>query len=55
MGQGIVHFVGTVAREYAVDKMSALKKNCKGFPMFLTFKNFKRVFLGDMRQWWSRK
>jgi hypothetical protein len=22
--------------------------------MFFTFKNFKRAFLGDMKQWWSR-
>jgi hypothetical protein len=31
-----------------------LKKNCEGFPMFFTFKIFKRAFLGDMKQWWSR-
>jgi hypothetical protein len=32
-----------------------LKKNCEGFPLFFTFENFKRAFLGDMKRWWSRK
>jgi hypothetical protein len=31
-----------------------LKKNCEGFPMFFTLKNFKSAFLSDMKQWWSR-
>jgi hypothetical protein len=31
-----------------------LKKNCEGFPMLFTFKNFKSAFLSDMKQWWSR-
>jgi hypothetical protein len=25
------------------------KKNFKGFPMFFTFENFKRAFLGDVK------
>jgi hypothetical protein len=54
MGQGIVHFIGTMARESTMDKMSAAKKKIQGFPMFFTFENFKRAFLGDMKQWWSR-
>jgi hypothetical protein len=54
MGQGIVHFTGTMARESTMDKMSAEEKQFKGFPMFFTFENFKRAFLGDMKQWWSR-
>jgi hypothetical protein len=37
-----------------MDKMSAPKKICEGFPMFFTFENFKMAFLGDMKQWWSR-
>jgi hypothetical protein len=51
MGQEIVHFIGTTARESTMDKMSAPKKYCEGFPMFFTFKNFKKAFLGDMKQW----
>jgi hypothetical protein len=54
MGQGIVHFIDTMARESTMDRMSAPKKKFKGFPMFFTFENFKRAFLGDMKQWWSR-
>jgi hypothetical protein len=46
---------GTLARESTMDKMSAPKKNCEGFPCFLHLKILKRAFLGDMRQWWSRK
>jgi hypothetical protein len=53
MGQGIVHFIGTRARESTME-LSAPKKNCEGFPMFFTFENFKRAFLDDMKQWWSR-
>jgi hypothetical protein len=34
-----------------MDRMSALEKNCEGFPMFFTFKNFKGVFSSDMKQW----
>jgi hypothetical protein len=51
MGQGIVHFIGTMAREPTMDKMSAEEKKFKGFPMFFTFENLKRAFLGDMKQW----
>jgi hypothetical protein len=54
MGQGIVHFIGTMAGQSTMDKMSAEEKKFKGFPMFLTWENFKEAFLGDMRQWWSR-
>jgi hypothetical protein len=50
MGQGIVHFIGTLVRESIMDKMSAEKKKFKGFPMFFTFENFKKTFLGDMKQ-----
>jgi hypothetical protein len=42
------------ARESTTAKLSAKEKKFKGFPMFFTFENFKRAFLGDMRQWWSR-
>jgi hypothetical protein len=31
MGQGITHFIGTMARESTMDKMSAEKK-IQGFP-----------------------
>jgi hypothetical protein len=34
-----------------VDRISAEEKKFKGFPMFFTFENFKRAFLGDMKQW----
>jgi hypothetical protein len=54
MGQGIVHLIVTMAKESTMVKMSAPKKNFKGFPMFFTFENFKSAFLGVMRQWWSR-
>jgi hypothetical protein len=54
MGQGIVNSGGTMARESTLDKMSAGEKKIQGFPMFFTFENFKRAFLGDMKQWWSR-
>jgi hypothetical protein len=43
-----------MARESTSDKMSAEEKKFEGFPMFLTFKKFKRAFLGDMKQLWSR-
>jgi hypothetical protein len=32
IGQAIVHFTGTVARESTMDKMSAGKKKIQGFP-----------------------
>jgi hypothetical protein len=50
----IVHFIGLLARESTMDKMSAEEKKFKGFPMFFTFENFKKSILGDMKQWWSR-
>jgi hypothetical protein len=30
------------------------KKNCKGFPMFFTMKNFQTALMGDLKLWWSR-
>jgi hypothetical protein len=51
MGQGLVHFIGAMARESTMKKMSAPKKNCEGFTMFFIFKNFKRAFMGDVKQW----
>jgi hypothetical protein len=32
MGQGILHFIGTMARESNMDKMSAEEKKIQGFP-----------------------
>jgi hypothetical protein len=32
MGQGIVHFIGTMARESTMDKMRADEKKIQGFP-----------------------
>jgi hypothetical protein len=32
-----------------------LKKKFKGFPMFLHWKNFKTTFVGDIKQWSSRR
>jgi hypothetical protein len=55
MDQGMVHFIGTMARESTMDKMRAPKKKFKGFPMFFTFENFKSAFLGDMKHCWSRR
>jgi hypothetical protein len=46
VGQGIVHFIGTMARESTMDKMSAEEKKFKGFPMFYTFENFKKSLFG---------
>jgi hypothetical protein len=46
MGQGIVHFIGAMARESTMDKMSAEEKKFKGFPMFFTFENFKKSLSG---------
>jgi hypothetical protein len=54
MCQGIVHFIGTMTGESTIDKMSTEEKKFKGFPLFFTSENFKRAFLGDMKQWWSR-
>jgi hypothetical protein len=39
-----------MTRESTMNKMSAEEKKFKGFPMFFTFENFKKGFLGDMRQ-----
>jgi hypothetical protein len=50
VSQEIVPFIGTMARESTMDEVSARKKKFKGFPMFFTFENFKRAFLGDMKQ-----
>jgi hypothetical protein len=50
-GQGIVHFIGTMARESTMDKMSAEeKKKSRVSPCFLQLKILKRAFLGDMKQ-----
>jgi hypothetical protein len=54
MGQEIVHFIGTMARESTMDKMRAEEKKIQGFPMFFTFENFERAFSDDMKQCWSR-
>jgi hypothetical protein len=51
MGQGLVHFIGTMA---TMDNMSAPKKKLRGFPHVFYFWNFKSAFLGDMKQLWSR-
>jgi hypothetical protein len=32
MGQGMVHFIGTMAMESTMDEMSALEKKIQGFP-----------------------
>jgi hypothetical protein len=51
MGQGIVHFIGTMA----MDKMSIEeKKNLRVSPCVLHLKILKRAFSGDMKQWWGR-
>jgi hypothetical protein len=42
MGQRIVHFIGAMARESTMDRMSEEEKKFKGFPMFFTFENFKK-------------
>jgi hypothetical protein len=31
-------------------KVSAPKKNCEGFPMFLPLKNSKTALIGDVKQ-----
>jgi hypothetical protein len=46
MGQGIVHFIGTMTRESTMKKKSAPKKKFKGFAMFFTFENFKKSLFG---------
>jgi hypothetical protein len=45
-----VNFIGAMARESTMDKMSAEKKNSRLSPCFLLFKILKRAFLGDMKQ-----
>jgi hypothetical protein len=45
MDQGIVHFIGTMARESTLE-LDAPKKIFKGFPMFFTFENFKKSLFG---------
>jgi hypothetical protein len=54
MDQGMMHFIGTMARESTIDIMSAEEKKFMGFPCFLQLKILKRAFLGDMKQWWNR-
>jgi hypothetical protein len=52
MGQRKVHFIGTMAKESTLDKISAEeKKISRVSPCFLHFKILKRAFLGDMKQW----
>jgi hypothetical protein len=47
MGHGILHFIGTMARDSTMDNLSAQeKKKFKGFPMFFTFENFKKSLFG---------
>ena len=49
MGQGIVHFIGTIARESTMDKRVQKKKNSWVSPCFSHLKILKRAFLGDMK------
>jgi hypothetical protein len=42
------------AIESTMEKVGALKKNCEGFPLFFTLKNFKSAFVGDIKLWSSR-
>jgi hypothetical protein len=49
MNQGIVHFIGPLARGSTMDKMSAEKKILRVSPCFLHLKILKRAFLGDMK------
>jgi hypothetical protein len=45
MGQGIVHFIGTMAKEPTIDKMSAEeKKFSRVSPCFLHLKILKEPF-----------
>jgi hypothetical protein len=45
MSQGVVHFIGTLARESTMDKMSAEeKKNSRVSPCFLQLKILKEPF-----------
>jgi hypothetical protein len=53
MGKELVYVTGNLATRFYNGLGVHLKKNCEGFPMFLTFENFKRAFLGDMKQLWS--
>jgi hypothetical protein len=46
MVQVIVHFIGTMARDFTMDKMSTEEKNFKGFLMFFTFEIFKKGLFG---------
>jgi hypothetical protein len=46
MGQGIVHFFGTMAKESTMDKMSAEEEKIQGFPHVFTFENFKKGLFG---------
>jgi hypothetical protein len=54
MGKEIVHFIGAMASESIMDKMSAEEKKIQGFPHVFTIENFEKSLLGDMKQWWSR-
>jgi hypothetical protein len=49
MDQEMMHFIGTMARESTMDKMSAEEKNSRVSPWFLHLKILKRAFLGDMK------
>jgi hypothetical protein len=51
MGQGIRHFIGTMARESTLDKVSTEGKKIQGFSHVFTFGNFKKAFMSDMKQW----
>jgi hypothetical protein len=42
MGQVVVHFVGTMARESTIDKLSAPKKNLRGFPHVFYIRKFQK-------------
>jgi hypothetical protein len=39
-GQGVVHFIGTLARESTMDKMSAPKKKLREFPHVFYIQKF---------------
>jgi hypothetical protein len=40
MGQEMGHFIGTMARDSTMDKMSAPKKKLRGFPHVFYFEKF---------------
>jgi hypothetical protein len=44
MGQGIVHFIGTMARESTLEMCVHLKKNSRVSPCFLHLKILKEPF-----------